>query len=565
MELKRIIFIFVFGFLYVFLIFLTFIYNNSLSKDFEELASILESPEYALLLDSEGNTLVYNQKKYEAWIDLDFMKKRKEYEKNKYLLNQRFNEEQMQNKKFLKWGVYDTYEEAYMDLGVLNKFSNIYPVTQRVYNELFNLDQLIGKIGKTTYGIEPFLLEKGLLENQDEIRLSIDLELQKIVYQELLKAVEKESAEGGTAIIMESNTGKIKASVSLYPWNIAYMGYIEPGSTLKPLLIALALDENIVNTNDIFYSGYEYFPTGKNNFRVTESQGYGFGEIGLKETIVHSSNIVISKIMNEILKEFSNQWLYEKLINFGFGAKTGVEFKGEINGVLPIPNTWYEITPYQISLGQGIGTTPIQLVSAFNVFANNGKYVQPSFLEDTSTLKRQVISEPTTDIIKDWLGYTVIEGTAKKAYKEGLRIGGKTGTAQKAQSGVGYIKGSYYSLFVGFYPLVDPKYTALIVIDNPKEEFYGGEVAAPVLKDIFYRYTKEQRIETSENKKVYYNNIMPDLTGFSVVEAYNILLNMGINGKDIIIIGNGDKIVSQSISPNKYIDDSKIIELYAFK
>lgn len=269
--------------------------------------------------------------------------------------------------------------------------------------------------------------------------------------------------------------------------------------------------------------------------------------------------------MNEILKEFSNQWLYQKLINFGFGTKTGVEFKGEINGILPLPNTWYEITPYQISLGQGIGTTPIQLVSAFNVFANNGKYVQPSFLEDTSTLKRQVISEPTTDIIKDWLGYTVIEGTAKKAYKEGLRIGGKTGTAQKAQSGVGYIKGSYYSLFVGFYPLVDPKYTALIVIDNPKEEFYGGEVAAPVLKDIFYRYTKEQRIETSENKKVYYNNIMPDLTGFSVVEAYNILLNMGINGKDIIIIGNGDKVVSQSISPNKYIDDSKIIELYAFK
>ena len=97
--------------------------------------------------------------------------------------------------------------------------------------------------------------------------------------------------------------------------------------------------------------------------------------------------------MTKILQEYSNLWLYEQLLNFGFGNKTGIEFKGEINGVFPHPSEWYAITPYQISLGQGIGVTPIQLIAAFNVIPNNGKYVKPSFLNDSIPKDRLVISE----------------------------------------------------------------------------------------------------------------------------------------------------------------------------
>jgi len=533
-----------------------------LEKDFKELSTTLQSEKLATLVDDKGHFLVTNEEKFEAWIDLEFMKRRNKYYQYKFLLNQKFNDEELKDKKFLKWGTYETYAEAYLDLGVLNNFSRIYPVNIRVYNEIFSLPQVLGKIDKTVYGIEPFLYEKKLLESNDTIRLSIDLKMQQIAYEEVSKAVEKEGAEGGIAIIMETNTGKIKASASIYPWNIGYMGYIEPGSTLKPILMSIALDQNVVNYNDKFYSGLEYVPTNNPNFKITESQGYGFGEIGLKETLVYSSNIVISKIMTKILQEYSELWLYEQLLGFGFGNKTGVEFKGEINGVFPHPSEWYAITPYQISLGQGIGVTPIQLIAAFNVVPNKGKYVKPSFLKDSNPKERLVISEPTAETVKDWLGYTVLKGTAKRAYKEGLKIGGKTGTAQKAQSGIGYIEGNYYSLFVGFYPVVNPKYTALVIIDNPKDEFYGGEVAAPVVTNIFYRYFKPSENNFTDNIQVYFKNIMPNLIGYSPKEAFNVLLNLGIDENSIIITGNGDKVVSQSIEPYSYLDDFKIIQLH---
>ncbi|KUK83570.1 MAG: Peptidoglycan glycosyltransferase [Petrotoga mobilis] len=537
-------------------------YNNSLEKDFNELSTSLENNKYSELVDSKGNMIVYNQEKYEAWVDLGFMKSRNDFKKNKYLLNQRFSDNEIENIKFLKWGSYDTYEEAYIDLGILNKYARIYPVTHRVYNELFSLDLLIGKTDRTTYGIEPFLLENGILDSQKTVSLSIDLKMQQIAYEELQNTVKKESAEGGIVVVMESKTGKIKASVSLYPWNIAYMGYIEPGSTLKPLLISTALDEHIINPNDKFYSGYEYYPTGKKNFKVTESQGYGMGEVRLKETLTYSSNIAIAQIMEKILEDFSNQWLYQKLLTYGFGKKTGIEFKGEINGVVPYPDDWYEITPFQIALGQGIGITPIQLISAFNVIPNDGKYVKPTFLEVKEISERQVISEPIAKMVKEWLSYTVIEGTARKAYKEGLKIGGKTGTAQKAESGLGYVEGSYYSLYVGFYPVVDPIYTAVVIIDNPKEEFYGGEVAAPVLTNIFYRYATEKESIAPQDQKVFYKDIMPDLIGHPISEAYNILLNLGIEEKNVIITGNGDTVFSQSVPPYIYLNDSEIIQLH---
>ncbi|TDX17331.1 MULTISPECIES: penicillin-binding transpeptidase domain-containing protein [Petrotoga] len=562
MKHKWLIFTFLFLSGYIFLITITFVYNNSLEKDFNELSTSLENNKYSELVDSKGNMIVYNQEKYEAWVDLGFMKSRNDFKKNKYLLNQRFSDNEIENIKFLKWGSYDTYEEAYIDLGILNKYARIYPVTHRVYNELFSLDLLIGKTDRTTYGIEPFLLENGILDSQKTVSLSIDLKMQQIAYEELQNTVKKESAEGGIVVVMESKTGKIKASVSLYPWNIAYMGYIEPGSTLKPLLISTALDEHIINPNDKFYSGYEYYPTGKKNFKVTESQGYGMGEVRLKETLTYSSNIAIAQIMEKILEDFSNQWFYQKLLTYGFGKKTGIEFKGEINGVVPYPDDWYEITPFQIALGQGIGITPIQLISAFNVIPNDGKYVKPTFLEVKEISERQVISEPIAKMVKEWLSYTVIEGTARKAYKEGLKIGGKTGTAQKAESGLGYVEGSYYSLYVGFYPVVDPIYTAVVIIDNPKEEFYGGEVAAPVLTNIFYRYATEKESIAPQDQKVFYKDIMPDLIGHPISEAYNILLNLGIEEKNVIITGNGDTVFSQSVPPYNYLNDSEIIQLH---
>ncbi|MDK2906536.1 MAG: hypothetical protein PWQ66_497, partial [Petrotoga sp.] len=197
MKHKWLFFTFFFLSGYVFLIILTFVYNNPLAKDFNEFSASLENNKYSELVDSNGNLIVYNQQKYEAWIDLGFMKLQNDFKRNKYILNQRFSDDQIENIKFLKWGTYDTYEEAYIDLGILNKYSRIYPVTQRIYNELFSLDLLVGKANKTSYGIEPFLLDNGVLNSQKTTSLSIDLKMQQIAYEELLNTVKKESAEGG--------------------------------------------------------------------------------------------------------------------------------------------------------------------------------------------------------------------------------------------------------------------------------------------------------------------------------------------------------------------------------
>ena len=160
MSFKQRIFSLVLFLSYICLLVIIFIYNNPLEKDFKELSTTLQSEKLATLVDDKGHFLVTNEEKFEAWIDLEFMKRRNKYYQYKFLLNQKFNDEELKDKKFLKWGTYGTYAEAYLDLGVLNKFSRIYPVNIRVYNEIFSLPQVLGKIDKTVYGIEPFCMKK---------------------------------------------------------------------------------------------------------------------------------------------------------------------------------------------------------------------------------------------------------------------------------------------------------------------------------------------------------------------------------------------------------------------
>lgn len=492
----------------------------------------------ATLVDSKGHFLVYNKNKYEVWIDLEFMKKRNEYWNNKSFLNEKYSDDEIEGKKFLFWGIYDTEEEAKESLGDMRRYASIYVNQERVYNNLFSYDSLIGNYQNTQYGIERYLYDSGLLTNRDTIKLSLDNKLQNYLYYELKKTVEERKANGGVAIVMDTQTGKIRASVSIYPWNLGYMGYIEPGSTLKPMIYALALDEKIITEDQKFESTYNYKPEDDLNFIVTESEGYGLGELNIRDALILSSNISISKVMKKINEEYDNEWLYKKLISMGFGTKTDVEFKGEIDGVLKYPNNWYSITPYQIALGQGIGVTPIQLISSFNSLVNKGLYKEPTFLEDRETDSIRIFSKETSEKLVEWMNYVTISGTAKLAYKEGMLIGGKTGTAQKAIAGEGYNKESYYSLFEGYYPATNPRYTFLVIVDNPQGEFYGGEVAAPIVRDAFYNYEKDA--SNYKAKEIIFKDVMPNIKGMYIHEAVNYLISVGIDINDIIITGDGD-------------------------
>lgn len=547
--------------LYIVLIFVGVFFNYNLKPSVPEEYSEDINKKLATLVDSKGHFLVYNRKKYEAWVDLDFMKRRNKYRDLKYVLNQRFSDKELEEKKYIKWGFYDTYKEAVDDLGYLKRFSNIHTINDRIYNDLFSYSQLIGKIDKTEYGIEPYLYENNILQGKEKIKLSLDTNLQKFLYDSLNEVVKERQADGAVAIIMETKTGKIKASVSLYPWNMGYMGYIEPGSTLKPMLYAIALDEQIIRIDDVYTSDYAYYPVPGINFKVTESVHYGYGDLTIKEALIRSSNVIIAKVINESLKEFSNEWLYNEILKMGFGEKTGIEFKGEINGIFQSPYDWYPITPYQIAMGQGLGTTPIQLVTAFNAIVNDGYIVKPSFLQDKEIEKRLIFTPQSSKILKEWMSYITISGTARLAYKEGLIIGGKTGTAQKAIKGEGYTDEDYYSLFAGFYPVSNPKYTIALIVDSPKDEYYGGEVAAPIVTKIFYEYEKSLG-ESFEYTDTLYKNIIPEFKNYRLEEAYNILMNFGYKENKIIIHGNGEKIIKQFPNSGKTINTEEYIELF---
>ena len=220
--------IFILG--YLGLILFGVIFNSPSESNVKTTVNNQKDYNLATLVDNKGHFLVYNKNKYEVWIDLEFMKKRNEYWNNKSTLNSKYSDDELGNKKFLFWGVYDTEEEAKESLGDMRRFANIYVNQERVYNNLFSYDSLIGNYKTTQYGIEKYLHENGLLKEKSTIRLSLDNELQNYLYYELKKTVEEKKANGAVAIVMDTKTGKIRASVSIYPWNLGYMGYIEPVS-----------------------------------------------------------------------------------------------------------------------------------------------------------------------------------------------------------------------------------------------------------------------------------------------------------------------------------------------
>ncbi|MGM0640257.1 MAG: penicillin-binding transpeptidase domain-containing protein [Thermotogota bacterium] len=508
----------------------------------------------ATLVDNKGHFLVYNKNKYEVWIDLEFMKRRDEYMDLKHMLNAKYSDEEIEGKNFLFWGIFDTEEEAKESLGHMRKYASIHVNKERVYNNLFSYDSLIGNYQSTQYGIEKYLFDNGELFKNESIKLSLDNKLQSYLYQELNQTVKNRNANGGVAIVMETKTGKIRASASIYPWNLGYMGYIEPGSTLKPMIYALALDEKIISPDKKFESTFNYKPEEDLNFIVKESEGYGLGELDIKDALILSSNISIAKVMKKIKEDYSNEWLYSQLVNMGFGVKTDLEFKGEIDGILRYPNNWYSITPYQIAMGQGIGVTPIQLISTFNALINDGVYKEPTFLEEKHSESRQIFSIENSKRLREWMNYVTISGTAKLAFTQGMLIGGKTGTAQKAVIGKGYNEESYYSLFEGYYPATNPRYTFLVIVDNPQGEYYGGEVAAPVVREAFYRYENDS--SSLSDKKVLFKNIMPNIEDMNIHDAINYLISVGVEKDDIIITGDGDIVKEQypksGVSINEY-------------
>lgn len=350
--------------------------------------------------------------------------------------------------------------------------------------------------------------QTGRLRDGVGIILTIDATIQQFARVELLKQYESYEAESAVAIVAEPKTGAILAVVSLpdfNPDNIssadpnsfrnrATNDQFEPGSILKPIAAAIALDAEVVNRNEkIFCENGNYH--GKGFGQIGEYGNHRFGNLSVREILVKSSNIGMAKIGQRLGKEK----LYKGLRLFGFGERTGVDLPGEAEGLLRPAQKWTGYSVTRIPFGQEISVTAIQLVRAFCILANGGHTVRPYVVRavvdndgEIVKLKRPppavgFVIEPQVAqwIVTEAMVGVVNEGTGKRAKLEKWQVFGKTGTANIAKSDErGYSESEYIASFIAGAPAKEPAVVVLVSIRKPNIElgkgYTGGTVAAPV-------------------------------------------------------------------------------------
>ncbi len=326
-----------------------------------------------------------------------------------------------------------------------------------------------------------------------DLYLTIDRNIQYFTQEALRKEVERSRADLGMALVQDPQSGRILA-ITTWPMNVARIEPVEwvyePGSTFKAITLAAALEKKIVSEHDTFFCENGAWPFSS---RITIHDHEPEKTLTLSEVIERSSNIGTAKIGLKLgVKDF---YLYAKA--FGFGAKSGLGFHGESAGILRRLESFKQIDLAVGSYGHGIAATPLQVINAYSAIANGGRLYETRLVERITEFEgeevfknepaiiRQVIDPDISRRVKTILKAVVEKGTGKNAAIPGYSIAGKTGTSKKIDPITGkYLTGRNVASFAGFFPVPEPRYTILVVLDNPKGQTYGGETAAPVFREI---------------------------------------------------------------------------------
>ncbi|KAF0191590.1 MAG: cell division protein FtsI (penicillin-binding protein 3) [Gammaproteobacteria bacterium] len=340
-----------------------------------------------------------------------------------------------------------------------------------------------------------------IVENVENIRapvhgrnlmLSIDRRLQYLAYRELKAAVRKHKAKSGSVVVLDARTGEVLAMANQpaynpnnrgslrgdYYRNRAVTDVFEPGSTIKPFTIGVALASGKYSASTVLNTSPGYMRVGRNTIRDI----HNYGSIDVTTVIQKSSNVGTSKIALSLEPEK----LWEMFSGVGFGVATGTGFPGEASGVLPGHWRWHSIDQATIAFGYGLSVTPLQLARAYMVLAADGELrpvtfeYQPTVSEGIPVMTPEVARQVRTML------ETVVNdgGTGQLARVAGYRTAGKTGTVRK--SGVsGYQEDRYTSMFAGMVPATNPRLVMVVTIDEPSAgDYYGGVIAAPVFASV---------------------------------------------------------------------------------
>ena len=322
--------------------------------------------------------------------------------------------------------------------------------------------------------------------------LTVNQTLQGIAEKALADAARQTGATGGDIVMIDPNSGEIRAMASRRPDPLstaatALTEPYEPGSTLKPFVAARLLDLHRARVDEIMNTH-----NGKwelNGRKIEDDHPAPFFSLG--DVIRFSSNIGIV----QFAMRFSPREQYELLRDVGFGSPTGLPYPAEESGRLPTPQKWDKLTPASLAMGYALNVTPLQLADAYGAIANGGELLQPAIVKEIRsadgkvlyrhqrTVVRRVMTAETAQTVRGLLRGVVEGGTGDSAKLATFDVAGKTGTAKLAVHGK-YVAGKYTASFVGLFPAENPQLVILVKLDSPSSSIYGGKAAAPVSKTV---------------------------------------------------------------------------------
>jgi stage V sporulation protein D (sporulation-specific penicillin-binding protein) len=421
-----------------------------------------------------------------------------------------------------------------------------------------------------------------------QLQLTIDKHVQSILERELDQAMLQYQPKNIIAIAMNPKNGEILGMASrptyepgnykaypaeVYNRNLPIWMTYEPGSTFKIITLAAAIEEQQVDLHKDRYFDKGFIEVSGSRLRCWKKGGHG--DQTFLQVVENSCNpgfVVLGQRLGE-------EKLFDYINKFGFGQKTGIDLGGEENGIMFKPSQVGPVELATTAFGQGVSVTPIQQIAAVSAAVNGGKlytpYVAKAWLhpetgevvhETEPKLVRQVISEETSKQVRMALESVVAKGTGRNAYIDGYRVGGKTGTAQKAVNGR-YLADEHIVSFIGFAPADDPEVVIYLAVDDPQGIQFGGVVAAPIVRNMMedtLRYLdvepRKEQLEKAYRREfgeVPYMEV-PDLVGMTVSEIFQDLGSTFSLAK----AGSGNTVISQAPKPGTRLERGATIRIF---
>ena len=348
------------------------------------------------------------------------------------------------------------------------------------------------------------------IEPQDgmDVITTLNIKLQDMTQNALYRQIQKMNADWGTAVLMEVETGEIKAIANLgkengdytenYNYAIGHDASYEPGSTFKLVSLMAAMEDGLIDTSDVYDTGNGIWKYKDRTIYDSDYRYGGHGKMTVKQIFEKSSNVGVAKIITSAYEKKPRDYV-DRIFSFGLNKPVGLELKGEGKPFFKYPGDrdWWGTTLAWMSYGYELKMTPLQVLTFYNAVANDGKMVKPRLVKEIrnngvlvkkfkpEVMNPMIATRETLGKAQEMLEGVCETGTGRSLSNPWFKIAGKTGTAQVASRKGGYEKGVYLSSFVGYFPADNPKYSLIVTFKNPRGgTFYGGSVAGPVFKEV---------------------------------------------------------------------------------